>query len=330
MRPFVRTVLGDIAPEELGVCYSHEHIVIAPSFTTVQNPEFRHDEVEPIVQELLEFHQSGGRAMVDSMPCDSGRDVRRLAEISRRSGVHIVCPTGLHLEKYYDPGHWGSFYSAAELVALFVAEIVEGVDAHDYNGPIVQRTPHRAGLIKVASGRDRLSAREQKVFSAAAEVHRRTGCPILTHTEQGTAALEQVTVLREQGATLDHVVLSHLDRNLNLEHHREVLRTGVRLEYDSAFRWEGPENPTLELVLQLAPEFPSQILLGMDAARRTYWKHFGGAPGLTFLLTTMREALLARGLSEELWHRIMVRNPAETYRFRLEPTVSPEESSGDR
>ena len=37
---FVRTVLGDIAPEDLGVCYAHEHIIIDPSFTTVMEPGF--------------------------------------------------------------------------------------------------------------------------------------------------------------------------------------------------------------------------------------------------------------------------------------------------
>jgi phosphotriesterase-related protein len=31
---FVRTVLGDILPEQMGLTYSHEHIVIEESFPT--------------------------------------------------------------------------------------------------------------------------------------------------------------------------------------------------------------------------------------------------------------------------------------------------------
>jgi phosphotriesterase-related protein len=149
---YIRTVLGDIAPDELGVCYAHEHIIIDASYTTVVDPGFLLDDADVASRELAEFHQLGGRAMIDSMPCDCGRNVLKLAEVSRRSGVHIVCPTGLHLAKYYDPGHWGNFYTEDELATLFITEITEGIDAHDCNGPLVKRTPHRAGLIKIATG----------------------------------------------------------------------------------------------------------------------------------------------------------------------------------
>ena len=37
---FVRTVLGDIEPQEMGLTYSHEHIVIEESFPTIANPDF--------------------------------------------------------------------------------------------------------------------------------------------------------------------------------------------------------------------------------------------------------------------------------------------------
>ena len=31
---FIRTVLGDVAPAELGRCYAHEHVIIDRSYTT--------------------------------------------------------------------------------------------------------------------------------------------------------------------------------------------------------------------------------------------------------------------------------------------------------
>lgn len=311
----IRTILGDISPEQLGVCYAHEHIIIDPSYTTVVDEGFRIDDVDAASRELAEFHAVGGRAMVDSMPCDAGRNVRKLAEISRRSGVHVICPTGLHLAKYYDPAHWGNFYTEEELAALFIAEITEGIDAHDYNGPIVRRTPHRAGLIKIATG-STITAREEKVFAAAAAAHRATGCPILTHTEQGTLGVEQVEMLQRHGADLRHVVLSHLDRKPDPSYHREIFSTGVCAEYDSAFRWkEGQGNPTLDLLVELFPEFPTQLMLGMDAARRAYWKHHGGSPGMNFLLTTFTGQMKSAGLTDSDLHRIFVTNPARSYSF---------------
>ena len=262
--------------------------------------------------------------MVDSMPCDAGRNVLKLAEISRQSGVHILCPTGIHLAKYYDEGHWGNRYSAEQLAKLFIADIEEGIDRYDYGGPIVERTPHRAGLVKIATGGTGITDRARRVFEAAAKAHRETGSPILTHCEQGEEALDQAKLLEELGVDLSKVVLSHTDRKPDPAYHREVLSTGVCLEYDSGFRWKGwakgegvpaEDNPTLDLLAELMDEFPGQLMLGMDAARPTYWKSYGGAPGLTFLLTTFTEAMRQRGIGVEQWQRIFVENPAKAYEF---------------
>lgn len=312
---FVRTVLGDIPATELGVCYAHEHIIIDPSFTTLCNPEFLLDSVDAAVMELRQFHADGGRAMIDSMPCDCGRNVRKLADISKASGVHIVCPTGLHLAKYYDPGHWGGFYTADQFAGIFIGEIQHGIDAHDCNGPLVERTPHRAGLIKIATDKV-VSARTEKIFEAAAQAHLRTGAPILTHTEQGELGIYQIDRLRALEVDLHHVVLSHLDRKPDAGYHREILASGVRVEYDSAFRWnEGRGNPTLDLVLALLPEFPGQIMLGMDAARLSYWRNYGGSPGLSYLLTDFTATLRAAGCSDAQLHDLFVSTPAGTYAF---------------
>jgi 5-phospho-D-xylono-1,4-lactonase len=315
--PFVRTVLADIPPEDLGVCYAHEHIIIDQSYVTQQWPDFLLDSVELAAEELRQFHDAGGRAMVDSMPCAAGRNVLKLAEVSRRSSVHILCPTGLHLAKYYPDGHWGRRTSAAILAGLFEQDITLGIDANDYSGPDVQRTSHRAGLIKIASSLNRIDDFETKVFEAAAEAHRRTGAPILTHTEQGTAALEQVDLLDRLGVDLRHVVLSHTDRRADVGYHREILASGVMVEYDSAFRWKSHQaNATLDLLVELAGEgYVGQLMLGMDAARRGYWRSCGGTPGLDFLLTTFREQLHERGFLASDWQQVFVANPARAYRF---------------
>lgn len=311
--PVVRTVLGDIPPEQLGVCYAHEHVIIDPGYMTENFPDFRLDSVELAAAELMRFKRDGGGAMIDSMPT-GGRNATKLAEISRQTGVHIVCPTGLHLKKYYPEGHWGGLCSVEELAKFFIGEIEEGIDANDLGGSARERLPQRAGLIKVASGLNRMDEHEKRVFEAAAIAHRRTGCPILTHTEQGTGALEQIEWLSKNGVTLRHVVLSHTDRKPDFASHRDILQSGVRVEFDSAFRWkEG--NPTRDLILALVAEFPSQILLGMDAARRSYWKSYGGTPGMSYLLTEFRDQLLDAGLARESWDRIMIGNPSATFSF---------------
>jgi predicted metal-dependent phosphotriesterase family hydrolase len=314
---FVRTVTGDVDPADLGICYAHEHIIIDPSFTTFRYPDFQIDSVDLACADVLEFRAAGGKALVDSMPCGGGRNAIKLAEIANRTGTFIVCPTGLHLQKYYPPGHWGEHLNAEEIADLFVAEIEDGIDARDYNGPTVARTEHRAGLIKVATSGTNPTEHERKILEAAVIAHRRTGAPILTHTEQGEGALEQVHIFRNLGANLAHVVLSHTDRKPDTTYHREILSSGVLLEYDSAFRWPASEkNPTLDIVVAMVEAgFVGQIVLGMDAARKKYWRSYGGSPGLRFLLTEFVPRLRARGLSEDDVDAIFVRNPAACYAF---------------
>lgn len=253
-----------------------------------------------------------------AMPRDGGRNVFKPAEISRRPGLSVLCPTGLHLAKYYDPGQRVNHYDATQIAQLFIDDIELGIDRWDYSGPLVERMPHRAGLIKVAISGVDPDARERKALEAAARAHRATGAPILTHCEQGEGALEQVECFQNFGVDLSKVVLSHTDRKPDPAYHREILSTGVCLEYDSAFRWKTEDNPTLRLVIGLIEEFPRQLMLGMDAARPDYWKAYGGSPGMSFLLHGFSDRLRAEGLTAEQWHQFFVANPAAAYDFRAE------------
>lgn len=313
---FIRTVLGDIDPEDLGLCYAHEHIIIEESYPTVQNSLLLLNDVEKVTAELMEFYRLGGRAMVDTMPANAGRNIMKLAEVSRRSGVHIIAPTGIHLEKYYLPDHWRYHYTEEQLTQLFVDDITRGIDVYDYNGPLVHRSAHKAGMIKLATGDEAITPHQEKIFRAVVNTHRFTGAPILTHTNYGKHALDQIELLDKSGADLSHVVLSHMDRYKDIEYNREVLQSGVYVEYDSTFRWtKDEENWTYKLLEHLLPDFPDQITMGMDAAKHSYWKSYGGKPGLLFLLTHFRDDLKRMGL-DEYYDQIFYLNPARLFVFK--------------
>lgn len=313
--PFARTVLGDVPAGSLGLTYAHEHIVIEEGFVTARHPELLLNDVGRITSELKGFHAAGGRTVVDTMPANAGRNVLKLAQVSRDSGVHIIAPTGIHLEKYYPANHWRYTYSDDELTRLFIADIREGVDAFDYGAPLIRRTPHKAGLIKLATGDEPFTRHQEKIFRAVVAAHLETGAPILTHTNYGRQALEQAQLFSRLGARLEHVVLSHVDRARDADYQRAVLDTGVSVEYDSAFRWKADEpNYTLNLLCELLPEYPGQILMGMDMAKNAYWKSYGGSPGLNYLLETIPGFLKEKGL-HEYFESIFVENPARLYSF---------------
>jgi 5-phospho-D-xylono-1,4-lactonase len=312
----VRTVLGDIDPGDLGVTYAHEHVVIDGGRPVLMEPDFDLGDVDAMAREVGTAAGFGLRAIVDAMPCDAGRSAAKLADLSRRTGVHIVAPTGLHHDRYYGPAHWSHRLGVAELADLFVADVEVGIDALDYSGPLVRRTPYRAGVIKIAGSEGGPSARDRRVFKAAAAAHRRTGVPILTHCEGGTGGLEQVRLLIDEGVAIEHVVVGHVDKVVDRGYHRELLATGAVAEYDQSFRWGDRPNGTLTLLAWLAEDgLLDRVVLGMDAARRGYYTVFGGSPGLAWLLDGFSTAMEAAGLDASVRQRLFVDNPARAFRF---------------
>jgi len=315
MKGFFRAVLGDVNIKDMGLCYAHEHLVIEESYPTSGNELFLLNDVDKISKELKETFQQGCRTMVDTMPANAGRNVLKMAEVSRNSGIDIIIPTGLHSEMYYVPNHWRYHYSEDELTQLFIDDVEVGIDIGDYGGPIVKRCEHKAGMIKLATGNDPISKHQEKIFRSVVNTHLETGVPILTHTNSGKQALEQVEMFDKLGADLGHIVISHMDKCKDVDYNRAVLETGVYVDYDSAFRWkEGEENWTYKLLTNLLADFPDQIVMGMDAAKNVYWRSYGGKPGLDFLLTTFKDDLKKMGL-DQYYQQIFFDNPQKLYEF---------------
>ena len=312
----VRTVLGDIAPEALGVTYSHEHLVIDGGRPVAMNPDFDLGDIDRMVPEVEAAAALGLRAVVDAMPCDCGRNVVKLAQLSRRTGIHVIAPTGLHHERYYGPAHWSVTEPVEAIAERFALDITDGIDANDYAGPEVSRTTCRAGVIKVAGSAGGPSTRDARVFEAAAAAHLRTGAPILTHCEGGTGALEQVALLEDLGVDPSHVALSHVDKVVDRGYLQALLETGAFAEFDGSFRWGDDDNGTLTLLGWAVEDgLIGGILLGMDAARQGYYGVYGGSPGLSWLLAGFTRAMEGAGLGADVRHRLFVENPARAFAF---------------
>ena len=313
---FVRTVLGDIPPAELGATYAHEHVVIDGGRPVELSPDFLLADVDRLAEELTAARAAGLRAAVDMMPIDCGRNPDKLAELSRRTGVHLVGATGLHHETFYRPGHWTRTAGHAELVERFVADLEIGMTERDDDGRPALQSSIRAGVLKVAGSDGGPSARDVPIFRAAAEAHRRTGVPMQTHCEGGTGALEQIQLLTDAGVPADRLSLSHVDKVLDRGYHESILATGASVVYDQAFRWGDRPNGTLELLGWAAEDGKlGQVMLGMDAARQGYLTAFGGSPGLGYLLGDFSRAMEERGFGEAVRQRLFVDNPARAFAF---------------
>ena len=69
--PFIRTMQGDIAPENLGFTYAHEHIVCRPPHWVERGEsDLLLDDPEKSCQEVALFREAGGRSIVDATAID--------------------------------------------------------------------------------------------------------------------------------------------------------------------------------------------------------------------------------------------------------------------
>ena len=308
----IRTVLGDIPPQQLGVTTCHEHLLWAvPEPYADEDPDLGFDSVPAAVSELRHFQSMGGSALVEMTTAEIGRSPCELAQISRATGVHIIAATGHHKAKF-----------SAALAGQSMQEITRRMITEVSDGIAVPCTEHsailRAGIIKAATSQNTASESERRVIQAVGQAHQATGAPVSTHTEAGTFAVEQARLLLEAGVSPAKLCIGHLDRGLAMDIYLQLADLGVYLGFDQLGKekyW--PDAERIQLILHLLGRgYGRQILLSGDTARKSAWRvHNPRAAGLAHLLTNFAPALLAAGASQADIQRLLVENPAAFLAF---------------
>lgn len=304
----VETTLGPLPPGDLGRIDAHEHVIIDGGLMTVKHPEFKLDSVQKAVEEVGRWRTAGGGAIVDACPIGAGRRVDQLVRVSRETGIPILVPTGFHSISNYLPDHWQHRYSEEQIAELMLAECTEGLEYGGYDGPLVDRSTVKAGLLKVAADYHYIGPTTAKIIRAAGRVHARCAIPILVHTETGTAGDETLDAFESAGVPASRVLLSHIDRNPDPALHLRLARRGAFLQYDTPTRVKvQPASVAIELMRALfRAGLGDKLCLGGDMARRTYWRAYGGGPGLDYLLTSFTARLEEEGFDQSeldaIWH----------------------------
>lgn len=313
----IRTVLGDIAPAELGFTDAHEHLIMDKDYILKLNPDYRLDSVEKTSAEVVMFMAAGGKAAVEMTCLGVGRNARKMVEVARRTRLHLIASTGFHRPQFYIDSHWRFSYPVDEIARIFIEEIERGMDQNQYAGPLTDRVEARAGVIKIATGYYVMKSEDERIVQAAAIAHRATGIPIFTHTEDGTLGPELVKMLSSLGVDPAHITIGHYDRNPDFYLHHDLAQTGCFLQYDTPSRRKYfPETHFIELVRKMvAAGHGKQILWGGDLARQSYQCAYGGAPGLKYILEDFISRMRHEGLSEDVIDDIFVNNPARALAF---------------
>ena len=298
----IRTVLGDVPAEKMGVTYTHEHLLCNP-VTAAKDPTLAITNAETSTLELLDFKRVGGCTFVEGTAIDYGREPEKLAKMSKETGVNIIATSG-----YYTYSHNPESFASAsveDIAELFVKEITVGMDGTDI----------KAGQIKCAVSQLFIHPNEEKALLAAALAQKITGAPIWIH-HGGIMGMEILDILENAGADLSKVVLGHMDRNPDPYDYKRIAKRGSIMSLDNfarIYRYAIEENiKMLNDLLQMG--CIDRLFLCCDFGRSTYMKANGGGPGLAYLYEKLVPRIKEQcSLSDEDIKKIFVDNPAKVY-----------------
>lgn len=311
----IQTVTGQIAPENLGFCQSHEHLCLLDGQSARCNPALRIDDIQASALELEDYYQAGGRAVVDAQPVGCGRDPEFLQIISRQSNVNIIASTGFHKLIFYPENHWIFRWNEDQLAELYIQELTRGMFAPCDNEEPCRQTEIQAGQIKTALDSEGLTSRYQTLFRAAAQAQRATNAPIMVHTEFQSNPLELADYLQQLGVNLQRVIFCHMDRTISdLSIHAALCQRGCAMEYDTVARDKYHDNNReIEIIQALVSKgFQAQLLMSLDVTRSRLIR-YGGQIGLCYILNHFRDVCLEHGVSKSILHDIFYNNPANFF-----------------
>ncbi|MCR0335956.1 hypothetical protein MKA38_08775 [[Clostridium] innocuum] len=317
---YIQTVLGKITPEEIGVTDYHDHLITIGGGEEKADIDLRLDRVDYAIDAMKSFKAIGGSTLVDMNPIDCGRQITMLEEIAKQSKVNIIACTGFQRGVYYDAEHWVNKYPIDEIARLIAEEVIEGIEVNNYNGPIVQRSRAKAGIIKFATHYNCITKMEHRAIEAACKASLMTGCPISTHTERGTMGLEVIELVKKYGVDPKRVTLGHVDRNPDLSYHMKMAKEGVTLGYDGPSRakyW--PDSILVELIKGMCDHgYAGNIMLGGDNGRASMWTQYGGGYGHNYILEHFVPKLKEAGICDTDIRKMLVDNPARQFAI-IEP-----------
>ena len=306
--PHVQTVLGPIAPADLGFTLPHEHTQIALWHIPNRWDYWELTADEPVITaELAHYRAAGGSALVDVTPIGVGRDAAWLAGLARATGLHVVMGVGWYRGAYYPAELLVDRRTVDSLVDDIVREVEEGIAV---DGAVV-----RPGIIgEIGTDKPWISAQEERVHRAAARAARRTGLAITTHAVLSPVGLAELDVFESEGADPSRVVIGHADSYPNLAYYLGIVGRGACVELDFLGMSFTPterhgEPRIIDLLLELLSRgHGDRILLSQDVCHNAQLRRYEGN-GYTYVQETFLPRLRERGVSPAEIDRMTIANP---------------------
>lgn len=328
----INTVQGPMPIDSLGITSPHEHIFIDmrgcvditgnepdcfyDNFTAQNRAEVWQDpyaildnalqsDLEDAVYEMEYFKKWGGETIIDCTLDEIGRDVKKLKEVSHRTGVNIIVGCG----HYYDKAHFP--YVKDATVDALAEEMLRDLTVG------IQGTDIKAGIIGEIGTSAVMTDAEKKVLKAAGVVGSQTGHAIHIHTDLYTEnGYEVVKILKSEGVKPEKICIDHIDVWLRPDYIRGLLKQGVFVEFDnfgkefyvSKERRFAYDLERIALLKTLLDEgYGNQILICNDICLKSMWKKYGGL-GYAHILRAVKDMALDNGIDETAYNNLLTEN----------------------
>ncbi len=201
----------------------------------------------------------GVATVVDPTTVDLGCNPLLLKEVAARTGLTIICATGIYSTASFLRIRQKLGGSNEAVADLFIKELTEGIDD----------TGIKAGIIKVVTGHPVIIEEERELLLAAARASVVTGAPIITHTE-GVLGVEQQNILGDAGVPLHRIIIGHSCLSRNFDYHMRIIQGGSYVAFD---RFGMPDMPdetrAASLMKLLDAGYASRLMVSHDSV--WYW-----------------------------------------------------------
>ena len=312
----INSVLGPMDTADMGFTLSHEHVLVSSAGIQQIYPEFidRDGTIARGIADLKAAHSEGLRTIIDVTTIDLGRDIRMLEEVSRGSGVNIICATGT----------WRDiprvFWTATpdDIAPLYIREIQQGIEDTDI----------KAGVIKVANDMGGVTPEGEIILRAAARAHKATGVPISTHTwAPERVGEQQVAVFEDEGIDLNRVYVGHSNDTDDLDYLIGLLEKGVWIGLDrypgrpEVLDWEARTQTAYRLIeagyahrIMLGHDWSVALLIALREARKA--RDEANPDGYLFITRRVLPRLSELGASDDDIYKAMIDNPRRFFEGR--------------
>jgi phosphotriesterase-related protein len=291
----IKTVLGDIKEDALGITLPHEHICCYSEYAYRMAGKDYLDKdalADTATVYLKELKKKYGLAtFVDCTPINIGRDVELLKRISEQSEINIICSTGFYYTD--EPVLYNT--SAEQLCKYMVA------DAFAVN----------AGIIKCAVENEAITRFGEKLLRACAKAHLCLGLPIVLHSNANNRnALKALEILFSEGVNPNAVTVGHLSDTEELDYIHEIANLGCYIGLDRMYGNVADEyiSKKIGCIRSLCDKgYADKILLSHDAL---FFNGFDKAPRINEKprFAYVFENILPR-LDKDIAEKITIKNP---------------------